>query len=157
MSPTASSPLSHWMIVARTASRPSRVFPLRAHSQTFSCRHPNWWSDSCTASSRVILLAIFVRQNSGLVEGSLNRWQSWPCQKHPFTKMTVLYFRSTISGLPGKPAAWSRYRNPRANSPLRIRSSGLVFRLLMPDIIRLRVCWSTISGNRLYLFLQLNL
>ena len=70
--------------------------------------------------SRSIFLRIFATQNSLFVFGILQhaelsnsilpspfgegagvRLHLCPCQKHPFTKMHVLYFLSTKSGCPG--------------------------------------------------------
>lgn len=51
-----------------------------------------------------------------------------------------------MSGLPGRPDAWIRYRNPRANKAFRRRSSGVVFVLRTRDMMRLRVAWSNVSG-----------
>src|SRR6266702_8377511 len=50
-----------------------------------------------------------------------------------------------MSGRPGRSRASRRKRKPRLCSRLRIRTSGLVLRPRMPDIIRLRVALSTIS------------
>ena len=73
-----------------------------------------------------------VEQNSGRVFGILNCLQSaCACQKHPCTKITVLYRVSTISGLPGNCFPCKRYRNPLAHKKCRTRNSGRVSRLLM--------------------------
>src|SRR3569833_1816289 len=55
------------------------------------------------------------------------------------------YRGNTRSGRPGNRFACSRYRSPRANSPFRTASSGLVSLLLIRAIIRLRVSLSTLS------------
>lgn len=57
------------------------------------------------------VIRIFELQNSVLVTGSTNFGQPLcPCQNHPFTKMYVLYFASTISGAPGSSFTFMRYR-----------------------------------------------
>ena len=50
-----------------------------------------------------------------------------PCQKHPFTKMHVLYFLNTRSGCPGNFGELSLYLNPLIHSPRRTIHSGFVF------------------------------
>lgn len=49
-----------------------------------------------------------------------------PCQKHPFTKMHVLYFLSTKSGCPGNRLWFNLYRKPLFHKPRRTIISGFV-------------------------------
>ena len=53
--------------------------------------------------------SIFACQNSVLLFGNTKYLHpSCPCQKHPFTKITVRYLRITMSGCPGSPGWFSR-------------------------------------------------
>ena len=72
------------------------------HSQTTITFQPA--SSSCFffRASRSILVFILLCQNSALFLGQTKYLHpSCPCQKHPFTNITVLYFGNTTSGLPG--------------------------------------------------------
>ena len=61
--------------------------------------------------------------------------QSCPCQKHPFTKITVLNLGKTISGDPGKSLRCSLNLRPLLCRVDLTYISGLVFLLLTEDII----------------------
>lgn len=65
------------------------------------------------------------------------------CQKQPCTKMTVLYFGSTISGLPGRSLRLMRNLKPSLWRIDRIIFSGLVSLLLIRDIT-----WLRFSGEK---------
>ena len=123
--------------------------PLIAHSHIVQILHPALTRLARTARSRFRFSFILSFQNFFRVVGHLNRWQPWPCQKHPFTKTTARYFGRKRSGLPGSLFSCNRYRYPLANRPLLITNSGFVFLLRMPAIIRLRVRRSTMSAIRL--------
>ena len=49
-----------------------------------------------------------------------------PCQKQPFTKITVRYLVKTISGFPGSFLTLIRYLKPLENKNLRTKTSGFV-------------------------------
>ena len=66
----------------------------------------------------------------------------------PFTKMTVRYLRSTMSGVPGRRRTLMRKRNPWANRYLRTRTSGLVLRLRMLDMHLCRCSGVSLSAMR---------
>lgn len=123
--------------------------PLIAHSHIVQILHPALIRPARTARSRLRFPFILSFQNVFRVAGHLNRRHPWPCQKHPCTKTTARYFGRTRSGLPGSFFTCSRYRYPLVNRPLLITSSGFVFLLRMPAIIRLRVRRSTMSAIRL--------
>ena len=83
---------------------------------------------------------------------------SCPCQKQPFMKMTVRYFRSTRSGCPGSREWFSLYRNSRLNKNFLTSNSGFVFSPFIADI----QCASVLSWVYPYLsdvirFFQRNL
>ena len=86
------------------------------------------FASSCfTLLSRSWLLIIFACQYSVLDFGITNSpHPSCPCQKHPFTKMHVLYFLSTMSGFPGNLGWLSLYLKPRLHKNLRTSISGFV-------------------------------
>ena len=68
-----------------------------------------------------------------------------PCQKHPFTKMHVLYFLSTKSGCPGNRLWFSLYLNPRFHSPRRTIISGFVSFDLTAAMLSCRCCTVSLS------------
>jgi len=112
----------------RVRSDWSSIGPLQiAHSQMTATRQPDETNASIALASLLLFFSILARQNSVLVDGSLKNLQSCPCQKHPWINMTAWNFENTISGLPGMPDTWSRYRNPAAWSARLTKSSGLVF------------------------------
>jgi hypothetical protein len=64
-----------------------------------------------------------------------------PCQKHPFTKIQVLYFLSTKSGCPGNRLWFSLYLNPLRHNPRRTIISGFVsFDLIAAILADRRAC-----------------
>ena len=94
---------------------------------------------TCFIRLFLYFLRIFATQKSRFVFGILQQHFSliispfsfsvapYPCQKHPFTKMQVRYFLSTISGCPGNRLWFYLYRNPLAHSPRRTIISGSVY------------------------------
>ena len=96
-----------------------------SHSQMVMQCHPISANRFCVSISLSWFRLIFASQNSRFVLGILQH-PSCPCQKHPFTKIQVRYFRNTKSGCPGKRGELSRYRNPILHSPFRTIISGLV-------------------------------
>lgn len=99
---------------------------------------------ACVSSE--MFLCSFVRQKSTLLDGHLKRWHPCICQKQPCIKITAWCFGNVRSGFPGKSFLCNEYRNPFAKSPFLTKSSGLVFLLRMPAIIRLRFSFETISA-----------
>ena len=117
-----------------------------AHSQIVATRQPFPSKAERCLRSRSLFKVIFSLQNSRLVPGHLKRWQSWPCQKQPCTKITALYFGNTRSGLPGRSLQYRRNRKPRRCRADRMASSGAVFVPRIPAIIRLRTSGFTMSA-----------
>ena len=75
---------------------------LIVHSQTIRHLIPCFFNSFFTTASRLTLSSNFFCQNSSRDFGMYAYLQpSWRCQKHPFTKTAVLYFRKNISGWPG--------------------------------------------------------
>lgn len=72
------------------------------------------------------------------------------CQKQPCTKMTILYFGSTISGLPGRSLRLMRNLKPSLWRIERIIFSGLVSLLLIRDITWLRFSGEKTSMSWVY-------
>ena len=95
--------------------------------------------------SRFWFSANFSSQNSLWVSGMLARLQVWRCQKHPCTKITVLYLGKTRSGFPGRWAPCNRKRNPSLWAHERTINSGTVCFPLTELIIRLRTSGATLS------------
>ena len=62
----------------------------------------------------------------------------WRCQKQPWTKMTVLYLGSTISGLPGRSFRCRRNLYPMRCSKDLTFISGFVSRFFICDMFQLR-------------------
>lgn len=109
-------------------------------------------------SSLSLFFPIFSFHHSLLVSGTLKYLHpSWPCQKQPWTKMTVLYFGSTISGFPGRFLTCKRYRNPLENKNLRTKSSGFVSLLLIWDILYDLVALSWTSAIPPYSIINLKI
>ena len=73
-----------------------------------------------------------------LEEGQTKRPQLCLCQKHPFTKITVWYLGSTMSGHPGRFRRFFRYRKPFENKYFLTISSGFELVLRICDIFLLR-------------------
>ena len=77
------------------------TFFFNRHSQTMMTDQPLASSWRQTFWSRSWLRVILAVQNSGLVLGTENNRQSlWPCQKQPWTKMTVRYLGASIQADP---------------------------------------------------------
>ena len=107
-----------------TSCKGRREGPLRLHSQTVSTRHPSLSSASKAARSRSRFPAIFALK-SVRVAGSRNIGQPWPCQKHPWTRITARCFGKTRSGWPRSDDTWRRKRMPARWRPRCSRISGL--------------------------------
>ena len=106
-----------WFSVnANASSVSSRFDGFSSHSHTVIQCHPISANFCCSSLSRSLFLRIFATQNSRFVFGILQHSELsmtssflhltsditlCPCQKHPFTKIHVLYFLSTKSGCPG--------------------------------------------------------
>lgn len=97
-----------------------------SHSQMISTRHPSLVSLITFSVSLACVRRIFDCQNSVFVAGIRDLLQPCQCHKHPWTKTTVLCFRSTRSGRPGSNLLWIRNRNPAAWRARRTYISGLV-------------------------------
>lgn len=116
------------------------------HSQTTITRQPRRRSSLRERSSRSTLRANFASQNSRRVSGVVAREHPLcRCQKQPFTKITVPYFRSTMSGVPGNALSHRRNRNPSPCSNDRMRFSGPVSLLRTRDILRERASFEILS------------
>ena len=108
------------------------------HSHIVMLCHPMLASSCFTLLSRSWLRFTLLCQNSVLVLGITNSpHPSCPCQKHPFTKMHVLYFLSTMSGFPGNLGWLSLYLKPRLHRNFRTSISGFVF---FPFIEAMHLC-----------------
>ena len=94
------------------------------HSQTVSTFHPSFRSRRWARSSRPRFKAILRAQKSTFEDGSRPRGQQCPCQKQPFTKITLFRAGKTISGVPGRSFRCSLNRKPRRCSTERTDSSG---------------------------------
>lgn len=106
------------------------------HSQIIITFHPNSFSIRSECLSLVLFVSILESHHSGLVFGKTKYLHAvCPCQKQPFINMTVLYLRSTRSGLPGKLFSCSLYRYPRANRNFLTNISGLVSLLRIRDML----------------------
>ena len=117
-----------------------------AHSQTIATRQPASSRLRRLCRSRSTLESNFACQNSGRVAGVVAYGQSvWRCQKQPWTRHTARNRRNTRSGVPGSLRSCRRYLRPRAWRARRRTSSGRVFLLPIPAIIRERVVLSTMS------------
>ena len=118
-----------------------------AHSQTVATRQPAWSKSWQLRRSRSVFASNFARQNSWRVVGVVAYWHpACRCQKQPCTKHTAPNRRNTRSGVPGRLRSWRRYRSPRAWMARRRASSGRVFLLPIPAIMRERVARSTMSA-----------
>lgn len=113
-----------------------------SHSQITITFQPNTWSFISASLSRSQVALIFCSHHSERVLGSTKQRQPLcPCQKQPFTKITVLYLGRTMSGFPGRVFTFRRYRNPLANRNLRTSISGWVCLPLIRLMLKLRVIW----------------
>ena len=107
---------------------------VNSHSHTVMQCQPISASLRCSSLSLSLFLRILATQKSRFVYGILQHCDlsilssstKCPCQKHPFTKMQVLYFLSTKSGCPGNRLWCSLYLNPLFHKPLRTIISGFV-------------------------------
>ena len=68
--------------------------------------------------------------------------------KHPFTRIQVRYFLSTISGFPGKRGWLSLYLNPCDHRNFLTRTSGLVSLPLIAAMLLWRCSMVILSGIR---------
>ena len=119
----------------------------KAHSQTVATRQPAWSRSCRLRRSRSVFPSNLARQNSRRVDGVVAYGQSaCRCQKHPCTRHTAPNRRNTRSGVPGSLRSCRRYRSPRAWIARRRASSGRVFLLPIPAIMRERVARSTMSA-----------
>lgn len=132
----------------------SRFALLRSsHSHTRITFHPKSSNACIDSRSRSMLRSIFSFQNSKFDFGNRKYLQSsCPCQKHPLTKMTVLYFGKAISGVPGNFLTCTRKRSPRENRYFRTIISGFVSFPLTAAIQRLRCSGVLISVTFIFLF-----
>ena len=117
-----------------------------AHSQTIATRQPVASSSWRLRQSRSTLESNFACQNSGRVAGEVAYGQpACRCQKQPWTKHTARNRGNTKSGMPESLRSCRRYLRPRAWRARRSTSSGRVFLLPIPAIMRERVALSTMS------------
>ncbi len=121
---------------SRRASRSSSPI---WHSHRVSSPQPSRRRAFLLFRSRSFVRSSFSRQNAWCDAGRLRpERQLWPCQKQPFTKMTLRRPAKTRSGVPGSDRSWSRYRYPILWASLLTSSSGFVSLLLTRAIRRLR-------------------
>ena len=119
----------------------------KAHSQTVATRQPAWSRSRRLRRSRSVFASNLARQNPRRVDGVVAYGQpACRCQKHPCTRHTAPNRRNTRSGVPGSLRSCRRYRSPRAWMARRRASSGRVFLLPIPAIMRERVARSTMSA-----------
>jgi hypothetical protein len=134
---------SHPTILSATACAPSS---LTEHSQTTATFQPSLRKASTFSLSRFIVSPNLDFQNFVLDAGVVqNTQRSCLCQKQPRTSTMAEYLGSTMSGRPGSPGTWRRYRSPLRCSARRKSSSGLVSLPRIPAIILERVILSTTS------------
>jgi hypothetical protein len=98
-----------------------------SHSQIVNTRHPRRRSACAAFLSRLTVPSILSRQNALRFFG-YTAWlhPPWWCQKHPCTKITVLYFGKTMSGQPANAFTCKRNRNPALCRKERTCFSGKV-------------------------------
>ena len=119
----------------------------KAHSQTVATRQPDWSRSCRLRRSRSVFASNLALQNSWRVAGVVAYGQpACRCQKQPCTRHTAPNRRNTRSGVPGSLRSCRRYRIPRAWMARRRASSGRVFPLPIPAIMRERVARSTMSA-----------
>lgn len=109
--------------------------------------HPDFFNSLFTLLSLSILLWILEFQNSTLDVGLAALLQLCPCQKHPWTKITILCFGKTTSGLPERDLTFFLNRNPCLNKKLLTKISGLVSCPEIEAIIWLRFLFEKISAK----------
>jgi hypothetical protein len=120
--------------VRRAASVARRPDP-SSHSHTIITRQPFAFRSSVDCVSRAMFRSNFSTQNSVLLFGVVAILHPLcRCQKHPWTKITVLYRVSTISGLPGRSLRCSLNRKPSACNARRSATSGEVFEERIRDM-----------------------
>lgn len=126
----------------------SMFFFFVSHSHTVSTFQPCSCKATMFSLSRSMFLSNFFLQYSSFVRGRICACLQvgQPCQKQPFTNITVLYFGNTISGLPGKLFGWSLNLYPNLCNIFLTLISGVVFVLCTFDIISLRVFLSKVSA-----------
>ena len=118
----------------------------KAHSQTVATRQPAWSRSRRLRRSRSVFASNLACQNPWRVDGVVAYGQpACRCQKHPCTRHTAPNRRNTRSGVPGSLRSCRRNRSPRAWTARRRESSGRVFLLPIPAIMRERVARSTMS------------
>ena len=119
----------------------------KAHSQTVATRQPACSRSRRLRRSRSVFASNFACQNPWRVDGVVAYGQpACRCQKHPCTMHTAPNRRNTRSGVPGSLRSCRRNRRPRAWTARRRASSGRVFLLPIPAIMRERVARSTMSA-----------
>ncbi len=119
----------------------------KLHSQTVATRQPDWSRSRWLRRSRSVFSSNLACQNSRRVVGVVVYGQpAWRCQKQPCTKHTARNLLNTRSGVPGSRRSCRRYRSPQACTARRRSSSGRVFLLPIPAIMRERVARSTMSA-----------
>ncbi len=99
-------------------------------SQNRSTFHPAASSARSFSRSRSALRRTLATQYAELwpwLSIARRRSRSRPCQKSPSQKTTRRSRGNTISGRPGSPGTWMRYRKPRRQSSRRRASSQRVF------------------------------
>ena len=127
---------------SRRPSRPDTLAGLRSwHSHTTTTCHPSRRRRSEILRSRRTFALNLLVQNSTLDFGKYARRQFlWRCQKQPWTRTTVAYRGSTMSGRPGSSAACRRNRKPIRHNRDRTAISGSVFCDLIRLMFQLRRC-----------------
>ena len=133
---------SSWCVTTSTAA-----CLRRAHSQTVATRQPAWSRSWWFRRSRSMFASNLAFQNSWRVLGVVAYGQpGCRCQKQPCTRHTAPNRRNTRSGVPGSLRSCRRNRSPRAWMARRRATSGRVFLLPIPAIMRERVARSTMSA-----------
>lgn len=130
----------------QSGSHEISIFLFLQHSQITTTRHPASTSVFMARLSLAIFSENFFCHFSWLVCGLVEYLHSQClCQKHPFTKMTVLYLARTISGLIFRIFEFRRYLKPWEWINFLNSISGLVFFERIPAIILERVVKETMS------------
>jgi len=82
---------------------------LSLHSHTVMIFQPCFFNARIAFASLALLVFILCSHQSVLVLGTVKYLQLlWPCQKHPWMKMMVLYLGITMSGWPGSSLSCTR-------------------------------------------------
>ena len=139
--PCGAFPWSQVVILSITSSIGTRLGPFSAHSHNTKVRQPLEARAESATASLLLFSRIFADQKAVRVAGSLNIGQSWPCQKHPFTKMTALNLVSVRSGRPGRSLRCRRNLNPCLWRTRLKDISGAVFAFRIRLMFRAR--WSS--------------